>query len=231
MSAAFWVVIPAAGVGRRMQAQQPKQYLRLAGRTILEHTLERFLGHPQIRGIVVALSETDPYWSELACANDMRIRRATGGAERADSVANALRALSEDAADDDWVLVHDAARPCLAAEDLERLIRELREDSVGGILATPARDTMKRVNPIGEIECTVDRSTLWHAQTPQMFRLATLRRCLEQALEQHWPVTDEASALEHAGLRPRVIEGRADNIKITRPEDLAYAEWLLRAER
>ncbi|MEJ2479246.1 MAG: 2-C-methyl-D-erythritol 4-phosphate cytidylyltransferase [Acidihalobacter sp.] len=225
--AKFWAVIPAAGVGRRMGAARPKQYLQLAGRSVIEHTLERFLNHPGLRGVVVAVGDGDPYWPQLKHACDARIARVAGGTERADSVRNALLALSDRAAGSDWVLVHDAARPCLAAEDLTRLLQTLQDHPVGGILGTPARDTMKRVNAEGEIEATVDRTTLWHALTPQMFRLAPLLRSLELARENGWTVTDEASAVEQAGLKPRIVEGRADNIKITRPEDLAYAEWLL----
>lgn len=223
----YWVVIPAAGVGRRMGADRPKQYLSLAGRTVIEHTLERFLERPRIRGIVIALGDADPYWEHLGCAADARIKRVTGGHERADSVRNALLELRASAKGSDWVLVHDAARPCLSGEDLERLMSELADHPIGGILATPARDTMKRVNVAGEIEATIDRSTLWHAQTPQMFRLGPLLEALNTAQRRGWAVTDEASALEQTGLRPCVVEGRADNIKITRPEDLAYAEWLL----
>ncbi len=176
---AFWLVIPAAGVGRRMGAERPKQYLEVAGRTIIEHTLNRFLDYPGLQGIVVALGEQDPYWPLLACSSDARIERVTGGGERADSVRNALLALIDRAADTDWVLVHDAARPCLGCDDLARLLDALRDHPVGGILATPARDTMKRVNDTGEIEATVDRATLWHAQTPQMFRLGSLLQSLE----------------------------------------------------
>ncbi|MEJ2675993.1 MAG: 2-C-methyl-D-erythritol 4-phosphate cytidylyltransferase [Acidihalobacter sp.] len=226
---AFWAVIPAAGVGRRMGAERPKQYLKLAGRTVIEHTLKRFLDRPELLGVVVAVGPDDPYWPTLECAADMRVERVTGGAERADSVCNALSALADRARGSDWVLVHDAARPCLSEEDLSRLLDRMRSHPVGGILATPVRDTMKRVNAAGEIEATVDRSALWHAQTPQMFRLETLLSSLELAQRNGWAVTDEASAMEQAGFRPCVVEGRADNIKITRPEDLAYAEWLLGA--
>lgn len=224
---AFWVVIPAAGVGRRMGAERPKQYLEVAGRTIIEHTLSRFLEFPGLQRIVVALGEQDSYWPLLTCSSDTRIERVNGGHERADSVYNALLALRTRAVDTDWMLVHDAARPCLARDDLARLIDGLRDHPVGGILATPARDTMKRVNDAGEIEVTVDRATLWHAQTPQMFRFGPLLQSLQLARQRGWTLTDEASALEQAGLRPRVVEGCADNIKITCPEDLAYAEWLL----
>lgn len=220
----FWVVIPAAGVGSRMRADRPKQYLQLGGRSILEHTLDCFLDHPTLAGITVCIATGDPYWSHLPCATDSRIQRAPGGRERCDSVLNGLRHLSELGADDhDWVLVHDAARPNLAREDLDRLLEALVDDPVGGLLAVPARDTLKRVVPDGRVVETVDRSVIWQAYTPQMFRLRMLRDALEGAIAAAVPVTDEASALEWAGHAPKVIEGRADNLKVTRPEDL---EWL-----
>jgi len=222
----FWAVIPAAGVGSRMRADRPKQYLRLGARTVLEHTLDCFLGHPALRGLVVCLAEDDPYWPALQCAADPRIRRAPGGCERADSVlAGLLRLLELGAAEDDWVLVHDAARPNLARSDLDLLLGELADDPVGGLLAVPARDTLKRAGRDGRVRETVDRSVIWQAYTPQMFRLGTLQRSLADALVSQVAITDEASALEWAGLAPRLIEGRADNLKITRPEDL---DWLRR---
>lgn len=226
---AFWCVIPAAGVGSRMRADRPKQYLRLADKTILEHTLNCFLDHPSLLGVMVSLSLDDPYWPSLPCSRDQRVRRAKGGAERADSVLNALLALEvEGAAADDWVLVHDAARPNLSADDLNRLLHSLAEDPVGGLLAVPARDTLKRAGADGRVAETVDRSVMWQAYTPQMFRLGALRQALQQALAAGQPVTDEASAMELAGQAPRLIEGRADNLKVTRPEDLQGLErsWL-----
>jgi len=220
----FWVVIPAAGVGSRMRADRPKQYLQLAGRSVLEHTLDCFLGHPGLRGLVVSLAINDPYWSSLKCASDPRIRRAEGGAERADSVLGGLRALSEQGAEvDDWVLVHDAARPNLTRSDLDKLLVELASDPVGGLLAVPVRDTLKRAGSDGRVEETVDRSVIWQAYTPQMFRFGALYRALADALAAEVAITDEASAIEWAGQSPRLIESRADNLKITRPEDL---EWL-----
>ena len=220
----FWAVVPAAGVGARMRADRPKQYLRLGERTVLEHTLDCFLDHPTLKGLVVCLAEDDPYWPVLACAHDPRIARAPGGCERADSVLNGLlhlRSLGAD--DDDWVLVHDAARPNLSRSDLNLLLGELAEDPVGGLLAVPARDTLKRADKTGRVCETVDRSVIWQAYTPQMFRLGQLHRSLADALVSRANITDEASALEWAGLAPRLVEGRADNLKITRPEDL---EWL-----
>lgn len=220
----FWVVIPAAGIGSRMRADRPKQYLQLAGRTILEHTLDCFLDHPRLKGLVLSLAADDPFWSALPCATDPRIQRVEGGAERADSVlAGLLRLVELGAQEGDWVLVHDAARPNLARSDLDRLLAELADDPVGGLLAVPARDTLKRIGADGRVAETVDRSLIWQAYTPQMFRFAALHRALADALVAGVAVTDEASALEWVGQAPRLVEGRADNLKITRPEDL---EWL-----
>ncbi|WP_374324322.1 2-C-methyl-D-erythritol 4-phosphate cytidylyltransferase [Aquipseudomonas alcaligenes] len=220
----FWVVIPAAGIGSRMRADRPKQYLQLAGRTILEHTLDCFLDHPRLKGLVLSLAADDPFWPALPCATDPRIQRVEGGAERADSVlAGLLRLVELGAQEGDWVLVHDAARPNLARSDLDRLLAELADDPVGGLLAVPARDTLKRIGADGRVAETVDRSLIWQAYTPQMFRFAALHRALADALVAGGAVTDEASALEWAGQAPKLVEGRADNLKITRPEDL---EWL-----
>ncbi|AYC32098.1 2-C-methyl-D-erythritol 4-phosphate cytidylyltransferase [Pseudomonas cavernae] len=221
---AFWAVIPAAGIGARMRADRPKQYLELAGRTILEHTLDCFLDHPRLKRLVVSLAVDDPYWPTLACANDPRIERVDGGSERADSVLNALLRLGElGAQSHDWVLVHDAARPNLSPSDLDLLLAELANDPVGGLLAVPAKDTLKRAGADGRVRETVDRSVIWQAYTPQMFRFGALHRALADALVAEVAITDEASALEWAGQAPRLIEGRADNLKITRPEDL---DWL-----
>lgn len=225
----FWAVIPAAGIGSRMRADKPKQYLQLAGKSILEHTLNCFLDHPCLRGVVVSLAEDDPFWPALDCARDGRIHIAAGGAERADSVLNALLRLADlGASEQDWVLVHDAARPNLAQSDLDLLLAELADDAVGGLLAVPARDTLKRVGSDGRVRETIDRSVIWQAYTPQMFRLGALHQALAEALVADVAVTDEASAIEWAGQAPRLIEGRADNLKVTRPEDLHYLERLWR---
>jgi 2-C-methyl-D-erythritol 4-phosphate cytidylyltransferase len=220
----FWLVIPAAGVGARMQADRPKQYLQLAGRCIIEHSLACFLDHPGLLGTVVCLAPNDPYWPTLACSHDPRIQRVDGGAERADSVLQGLLQLTQmGASEHDWVLVHDAARPNLSRFDLDLLLRELADDAVGGLLAVPVRDTLKRAGADGRVTETIDRSHVWQAYTPQMFRFAALQHALADALVANVAITDEASALEWAGQAPRLIEGRADNLKITRPEDL---EWL-----
>jgi len=223
-----WVVIPAAGIGARMCADRPKQYLPLAGKTVIEHTLACFSDSPSIAGIVLALAAGDPYWPQLDVRMGKPLLIADGGAERCHSVQNALRLLAQHAAEDDWVLVHDAARPCLGRADLSALLDALQDDAVGGLLAVPVRDTMKREDRTGRVQSTVERAGLWHALTPQMFRLGLLQAALDKALADGLAVTDESSAIEHHGLRPQLVAGCADNIKITRAEDLALAEFFLR---
>lgn len=207
----------------------PKQYLPLAGRPVIAWTLDTLLRHPRIDGLVVAIGGEDEWWPEVAAslAAIKPLRVVTGGAERCHSVLNGLEALRQHADLTDWVLVHDAARPCLAVADLDRLMNELADDPVGGLLAAPVRDTLKQADSAGRVATTIDRSRLWHALTPQMFRLGQLRDALNAALADGLLVTDEAAAMEAAGFAPRLIEGRADNVKITRPEDLALAEFYL----
>ncbi len=221
----FWAVVPAAGVGKRMQADRPKQYLPLAGKTVLEQTLTRLFQADVFSAISVAISKEDPYWPELSCSTDEKIIIAPGGKERADSVLSALKSLREQASDDDWVLVHDAARPCLTCSDIHLLINTLKMDSVGGILALSSHDTLKKVEGV-KIMQTIDRSLIWKALTPQMFRYGMLKQALEQAIGNP-TITNEASALEMQGLHPKIVEGRPDNIKITRPEDLALAQFYM----
>ncbi len=227
----YWAVIPAAGMGNRMGADRPKQYLSLGEKTVIEHTLERFASQPAISGIVVALDRFDHYWASLHIVCDKPLKTVLGGAERCHSVLNSLEYLFSLVDSIDWVLVHDAARPCLTSADLNKLIETLADDEVGGILGLPARDTIKRSGRDQRIEETVDRSALWHALTPQMFRIGVLTEALRRSIQDNYLVTDEASAVEHIGLRPRLVEGRADNIKITRPEDLALAQYYLKALR
>ncbi|EGV18328.1 2-C-methyl-D-erythritol 4-phosphate cytidylyltransferase [Thiocapsa marina] len=229
-SPALWAVLPAAGVGRRMGSTTPKQYLDLAGRAVIDHALDLFVADVRIRGVVVALDPTDRYWGATAYADHPKVVRAHGGAERCHSVLNALDALGTHAHAEDWVLVHDAARPCLRPADLDRLIEALIEDEVGGLLGIPVRDTMKRAEPGDRIGATVDRAALWHAFTPQMFRLGRLRAALTDALAANDLVTDDASAMERIGQAPRLIEGHADNIKITRAEDLPLARFYLQQQ-
>jgi len=224
-----WALVPAAGIGKRMGSAVPKQYLPLAGRPVITHALATLLAHPRLAGVVVAIGAEDEWWptvaAELAVAKPLRV--VTGGAERCHSVLNGLEALRQRAAPTDWVLVHDAARPCLATEELDRLLAELADDPVGGLLAVPVRDTLKQADVAGRVAATVDRSRLWHALTPQMFRLGMLQEALSAARARGLLVTDEAAAMEAAGYAPRLVEGRADNLKITRPEDLALAEFYL----
>lgn len=222
----FWGVVPAAGVGKRMQSDRPKQYLELAGKTVIEQTLSRLLQADVFTSIAVAISEEDPYWPELKITSDDRIIRAEGGRERADSVLSALKSLRNQADDNDWVLVHDAARPCITVRDVGLLIETLKDDEVGGILALASHDTLKNVENSSITE-TIDRSRIWRALTPQMFRYGVLSDALEEAAAKGSVVTDEASALELKGLQPKIVEGSPDNIKITRPEDLPLAKFYL----
>ena len=223
----LWAVVPAAGVGRRMGTEIPKQYLQLAGRCVIEHALDGLLGYPRVAGVCVALNAGDPYWQTTAFAGHPRVVIAAGGRERADSVRSALDAIAPQVVEDDWIMVHDAARPCLRTEDIDRLIAQLWDDPVGGLLAMPARDTMKMAAAGKRVERTVDRNNLWHALTPQMFRLGVLVRALDAALQTGITITDEASAVEHIGLTPALVEGRSDNIKVTHPADLPLAEFFL----
>ena len=230
MSGAVYAVVPAAGAGKRMGSATPKQYLELAGRTVLEHTLWRLAGLTSIQKVVVAVSVGDEYFESLRSRLPAKVSTAPGGAERCHSVLSALHVLATEAEPDDWVLVHDAARPCVRIEDLERMLSALGDSEVGGILAAPVRDTLKRCDASGAIVATVDRTELWHALTPQMFRLGTLTRAIETALAAGVVVTDEAQAIERIGLIPRVVAGSADNLKITHPEDLALAAMILAAQ-
>ena len=223
-------VIPAAGIGSRMGAEVPKQYLKVAGKTVIEQTLERLLRLPGLENIVVALGEGDPFWPGLGISNDTRLVTVKGGKERADSVLNGLYKLRQLCSDDDWVLVHDAARPCVRLTEIELLIETCVNHGQGGILATPVHDTMKRSDNHNRILETIPRENLWHACTPQLFRIGELTEAIEGALESGYPVTDEASAMERAGQQPLLVECSLANIKITRPDDLALAEFYLRGE-
>jgi 2-C-methyl-D-erythritol 4-phosphate cytidylyltransferase len=222
-----WALIPAAGVGKRFGAAVPKQYLELAGRPVIDHAIGAFVGHPAIAGCVVVLGTDDGWWDETSrYAGNARVLRAPGGAERCHSVQNGLDALGGQAADDDWVLVHDAARPCLRRRDLDRLLAALADEPVGALLAVPIADTVKQAQA-GRVAATLPRSALWRAYTPQAFRLGLLRAALAHAEQQDLIVTDDASAVELLGHRPALIEGSTDNIKITRPEDLPLAAFFL----
>ncbi|MFG6177099.1 2-C-methyl-D-erythritol 4-phosphate cytidylyltransferase [Halomonas sp. THAF12] len=229
MSERLWLVVPAAGRGRRMKAALPKQYLPLAGRTVLACTLTRLhAAFPDAR-LCLCLDPDDEYFdpAEVPFAD---WRRVPGGSERVDSVENALAAIAGEAHDSDTVLVHDVARPCVRVDDLRRLASVAAEDLAGGLLAAPVADTMKRDDGAGRVAGTEPRDGLWHALTPQGFAFGLLRRALADAAERGIAVTDEASAVEALDLSPRLVAGRRDNLKITHPEDLALAEAILVAQ-
>ncbi len=223
-----WAVMPAAGRGTRFGGDTPKQYLSIAGRTVIEHSLRALLGHPGIDGVVVALSSDDPYWAGWREMDDKPIYTCLGGAERVDSVLAALQALPDTIGEEQWVLVHDAARPCLRGIDLSRLIAMGQADPVGAILAAPVRDTLKRAEGQSRSGATEPREMLWRALTPQMFRRGGLTRALHAAMRAGVAITDEAMAMERLGLKPLLVEGSEDNIKVTTPADLALAEFILK---
>lgn len=218
-------LLPAAGVGARMGAGQPKQYLDIHGRPMIWHAVRAFERHPGIDRVYVVLSAEDGWWADTdwSAFSKLTVLRC-GGATRAESVVNGLRAMAGDVGGEDWVLVHDAARPCLSRVLLDKLLAELSDDAVGGILAAPVADTLKREGAAQRIQETVSREKLWAAQTPQMFRHALLLKALERAGN---AVTDEASALEFLGLSPRLVESDLTNLKVTYPRDLEMAAWLL----
>jgi 2-C-methyl-D-erythritol 4-phosphate cytidylyltransferase len=224
----IWAVIPAAGTGSRFAGDQAKQYMRIGNATVLEHSVTALLQQNSVQKIVIALHPDDKQGRKLPALQHEKICFVQGGAERADSVLQALNYLRNFAVPDDFVLVHDAARPCLSSTDVQRLIDVLLDDPVGGILAVPATDTLKTVDT-NNIIGTVDRSTIWHAQTPQMFRFNLLLACLQRTQQQNKTVTDEASAVEFCGYVSKVVEGSRSNIKITYQDDLALAEFYLRA--
>jgi len=220
----FYALVPAAGFGARMGGELPKQYLPLAGQPMIYHALDKLCAHPEITTVFVVLAPDDTLfhthdWSRFG---DKLQPLFCGGEMRSDTVLNGL--IASELEPDDWVLVHDAARPCLTQAHLAKLIAELRDDAVGGILAVPVADTLKRADDNGRIARTEDRAGLWQAQTPQMFRAGLL----EQALQKCPNVTDEASAVEALGLQPRLVEGDSSNFKVTYPQDIRMAELLLR---
>lgn len=235
MSPSIWAVVPAAGSGQRMGSPVPKQYLPLAGRSVLEHSLCAVLRHPQVAGAVVALSAHDPYWPDWTVLEGKPVLSAVGGAQRADSVLAALNVLvARDDAEACWALVHDAARPCLRLQDLDRLIQRCLCEGEGGLLAAPVRDTLKRVDAAVAATDqrslgTQERAGLWRALTPQLFPLQALLAALADAAQSEVQVTDEAMAMERVGARPLLVEGAEDNLKITTPADLALAEFVLAA--
>lgn len=227
----FCAIVPAAGVGKRMGANQPKQYLKIGSKTLLEWTLHRLITHPGIKHIILPVNPGDTSISTLDCYKASWLTVIHGGKERADSVLAGLQAMPQQANpnEQEWVLVHDAARPCVTHNDISRLLRLAETGEHGGILACPVRDTMKRAqgNTPGQIAHTEDRNNLWHALTPQFFPKRQLQHALLSALQQGATITDEASAIEQQNGTVHLVEGLASNIKVTRPEDLPLAEFYL----
>ena len=225
-----WAVVPAAGIGRRFGGDRPKQYAALGGRPVIAHVIAKLASVRGVAGIVAAVAPVDPWWNEAAASFDVPVATVDGGAERRDSVLNALDHLSTIAAGHDLVMVHDAVRPCVTVADVERVAAAARRHPHGAILAAPVCDTLKRAGPRESIVDTVDRHQLWRAFTPQVFPLGRLRTALRDAVESGGTVTDEAQAMERTGARPLLVEGSPGNIKITRREDLALARAWLEAE-
>lgn len=223
-----WAVVPAAGSGRRMAAEVPKQYLKLNGVPILEHTLRALLACPDIRGVVVVLDPSDRRADAIPSLSDPRVTTASGGAERADSVLAGLEAITAEAGVKDWVLVHDAARPCISVTTLRALITSCLSEGVGGVMAQASVDTLKHVSDDNRVVETLDRKVIWRAQTPQMFKLAELTSALSSAIASEAAITDESMAMELAGYPVSILEGPSTNIKITVPADLEIAEIILR---
>lgn len=226
-AADIWAVLPAAGRGARFGGAVPKQYLEAAGQPLIAHALDALLAHPRVAGAMVALAADDSRWPGWATRAGKPLLRCIGGGERADSVLAALRALPPEVGDDALVLVHDAARPNLQRDDLDRLIDAAECCADGAILAAPVRDTLKRADAGLRIVATAPREQLWRALTPQAFRRGALSAALQAARVAGLVVTDEAMAMERTGARPLLVEGREDNLKVTTPTDLALAQYLL----
>ena len=225
----YFLVVPASGIGQRMNSTIPKQYIILEnGLTILDQCLNTILSNDLISGFIVALDKKDSYFKTSEFAKDPKlISIATGGKERFNSVLNALNDLDQNAKPNDWVLVHDAARPCIRKEDINKLIEEVADDKVGGILANRIVDTVKQINN-GGLVSTIDRQKLYIAQTPQMFRYAILKDSIEKAIKSNMHITDESEALESQNYSIRIVEGSSSNIKITTQEDIHLANYFLK---
>ena len=229
----YWLIVPAAGAGRRMGQRMPKQYLPLADGNVVSHALAPFDRNPLIQSIVVVLTPHDPYWTQHAPAIAKPLQLVDGGATRGESVLNGLNVLRRVAGENDWVLVHDAARPCLVDADLEKLLLSLHADDVGGLLAAPLQESLKTAadtdsDGVLRVQSSFGREGIWRAVTPQMYRFGLLRRAMANCVAAGVDVVDEAYAMEKAGHYPRIVEGRSDNIAVAFPADLTLAEAILR---
>jgi 2-C-methyl-D-erythritol 4-phosphate cytidylyltransferase len=225
----IWAIIPAAGSGQRSGSEVPKQYRELLGKPMIEYAMDVLAQHPDVVGLVLALASDDVRWNGVSHWRGKPLRTCIGGAQRSMSVLAGIKALADLPAQDSWALVHDAARPCLRAEDLHRLIESACAHPVGGLLAGRMKDTVKRADNDAQVTGTIDRTVLWRAYTPQLFPMRSLERALQHAHQEQAGITDESSAMERLGLSPLLVEGADDNIKVTLPEDFAMAEAILAA--
>ncbi len=223
----IWAIVPASGVGARMQGAVPKQYLQLCGKSILEHTLDRLLSFKQIDGVVLVLREEDRTWQTLNYQSRKPLITATGGEERQHSVFSGLLKLLEIETADPLVMVHDAVRPLVSHQDLQRLIKSAKHNPAGAILGVPVSDTLKRQDDQTNVAETVERGGLWRAFTPQLFRAKLLLKAFEHVSENNLPITDDAAAIEALGMRPALVECSVQNIKITHPQDLELATQIM----
>ena len=222
----IWAVIPAAGVGKRFSSDIPKQYLPLSGIPVLLHSINKLLKFGGFEEILVALNPADTFWQKLNFTHP-KVKTIHGGFERCNSVNSALEDLSDRAENADWVLVHDAVRPCISDSDLKKITDIVHEEDVGGLLACPILDTIKEVDENLDVQKTIPREKLWSAMTPQIFRYELLKQALEAALVAGGSVTDEASAIESIGLTPRIVQGDKTNIKVTHSTDMVLAESII----
>ena len=222
----IWAVIPAAGVGKRYSSDIPKQYLPLSGTPVLLHSINKLVKLDEIEEILVALNPEDTFWKKLNFSHP-KVKAIHGGLQRCNSVNSALEELSGRAKKGDWVLVHDAVRPCISDSDLKKITSIVNDEEVGGLLAFPILDTIKEVGENLEVQKTIPRENLWSAMTPQIFRYEVLKQALDAAIMAGESVTDEASAIEAIGLTPRIIQGEKTNIKITHPSDMVLADSII----
>lgn len=223
LSNKLWAIVPAAGIGQRMGSTLPKQYININDKPILTHTLDVICQIPHLKKVIVPLHPHDHYFSSLIHLPYQNIVRVFGGDARNDSVLNALDAIVNEAKEQDWVLVHDAVRPCISVADIMQLLTEISDHPVGGLWGVPVRDTLKQVDLEYNIEKTVPRESLWHAQTPQIFRYGLLKQALEKVAQDKLNITDDANAIEYLGYHPKMVQGSYSNIKMTWPEDLMLA--------
>jgi len=234
MNHKIWAIVPAGGTGSRMNTVIPKQYLALNGRSVIEYTLGRLCKCDSVSQLVVGIANNDVHWPQLTFENKKPAAVVEAGVERVDTVENCLRFIIQQGGAEDWALVHDAARPCVRAVEIEALIEAVSEHTQGGILAVPLTDTIKRsgkAGMVGRILETVPRDELWRAMTPQLFKAGDLLRAIKNARSRGVPVTDEASAMEAAGVQPLLVPCSPDNIKITLPQDIQFAQMILQAQQ